>query len=206
MAGGHLGYKKDQIDDPEYSLDHLLPQVVEVAEKFSKQFNKNIPVIAAGGIFTGEDIYKYMKMGAQGVQMATRFVATHECDASMQFKNAYLNCKKEDLVIIDSPLGLAGRAIRNKFIDDVTAGMEKPFMCPWKCLIPCDFRNVPYCIAYALTNAKMGKLDEGFAFAGANAYLVDKIVSVKELINTLITEYKSASLKKFILPKLGLVL
>jgi len=192
LAGGHLGFKKEQINDPNYRLEKILPDVVSIIKPYEQQFNKSIPVIAAGGIFTGEDIYKFIQLGAKGVQMATRFVATYECDASIEFKEAYVECKEEDLVIIESPVGLPGRAIRNKFINDLSAGIRKPFNCPWKCLKTCDFRKVPYCIALALTNAKKGKLEHGFAFAGANAYRVDKIVSVKELIETLIVEYEKA--------------
>jgi len=150
-------------------------------------------VIAAGGIYTGEDIYKFMQLGVQGVQMATRFVATHECDASIKFKETYIKCKNEDLTIIDSPVGLPGRAIRNKFLEEVSIGVRKPFKCPWKCLMTCNFKKAPYCIALALTNAQQGKLKDGFAFAGANAHRVDKIISVKELIATLLEEYKKAS-------------
>jgi NAD(P)H-dependent flavin oxidoreductase YrpB (nitropropane dioxygenase family) len=113
----------------------------------------------------------------------------------MEFKEAYLNCKKEDVVIIDSPVGLPGRAIRNKFLDRVSSGTKEKFKCIWKCLRSCDFRNVPYCIALALTNAKKGNLEEGFAFAGANAYRVDKIISVKELIDTLVEEYIAATMQ-----------
>jgi len=193
LAGGHLGFKKEQINDPNYKLEKILPEVISVIKTFEQQFNKSIPVIAAGGIYTGADIYKFIQLGAQGVQMATRFVATYECDADVKFKEAYLKCKKEDLIIIDSPVGLPGRAIRNKFLDEVSAGIKKPFKCPWKCLKTCDYRKSPYCIALALTNAKKGNLDEGFAFAGANAYRVDKIVSVKELIETLLIEYEKAA-------------
>ena len=193
LAGGHLGFKKEQINDPNYKLEKILPEVISVIKTFEQQFNKSIPVIAAGGIYTGADIYKFIQLGAQGVQMATRFVATYECDADVKFKEAYLKCKKEDLIIIDSPVGLPGRAIRNKFLDDASAGIKKPFKCPWKCLKTCDYRKSPYCIALALTNAKKGNLDEGFAFAGANAYRVDKIVSVKELIETLLIEYEKAA-------------
>jgi nitronate monooxygenase len=132
-------------------------------------------------------------LGAQGVQMATRFIATYECDASLKFKENYLKCKKEDLIIIDSPVGLPGRAINNKFLEEVSAGIRKPFKCPWRCLKTCNFENSPYCIALALTNAQQGKLEDGFSFAGANAYRVKKIISVKELINTLVEEYKTAS-------------
>ena len=193
LAGGHLGFKKEQINDPDYKLEKILTEVISVMKTFEQQFNKSIPVIAAGGIYTGEDIYRIMKLGAAGVQMATRFVGTYECDADVRFKKAYIECKKEDLIIIDSPVGLPGRAIQNKFLDDVSAGIKKPFKCPWKCLKTCDFKNSPYCIALALTNAKKGNLDDGFAFAGANAYRVDKIISVKELIKTLMVEYERAA-------------
>jgi len=192
LAGGHLGFKKEEIDNPDYTLDKLVPAVIEAIEPFEQQFNKSIPVIAAGGIFSGADIAKFMRLGAQGVQMATRFVATHECDASPKFKEIYLRCRKDDLVIIDSPVGLPGRAIRNEFLDDVSAGIKKPFKCPWKCLKTCDYRTSPYCIARALTSAKKGELNDGFAFAGANAYRVDKITSVHELVESLLEEYERA--------------
>jgi len=193
LAGGHLGFKKEQIDNPDYALEKILPEVVAAIKPYQEQFNKNIPVIAAGGIYTGADIHKFMRLGAQGVQMATRFVATYECDASPEFKNAYLNCKKEDIIIIDSPVGLPGRAIRNNFLERVSLGFKEPFKCPWKCLRSCDFKNVPYCIGSALTNAKKGDLERGFVFAGANAYRVDKIISVNELIESLIEEYCCSS-------------
>jgi len=190
LAGGHLGFKKEQIDDPDYALEKILPDVVSVIEPYQEKFSKSIPVIAAGGIYTGQDIHKFMQLGAQAVQMGTRFVATYECDASMEYKEAYLKCKKEDIVIIDSPVGLPGRAIQNKFLKDIASGVKMPFKCPWKCLRTCDFKNVPYCIGRALTNAKKGDLENGFAFAGANAYRADKIISVKELIGTLVKEYE----------------
>ena len=193
LAGGHLGFKKEQIDDPDYALEKILPEVVAAVKPYAEQFHKNIPVIAAGGIYTGSDIRKFMQLGASGVQMGTRFVATHECDASMEFKQAYLKCKKEDIIIIHSPVGLPGRAIRNNFLDRVASGVKEIFKCPWKCLQSCDFKNVPYCIGSALTNAKKGDLENGFAFCGANAYRVDKIVSVKELIESLIEEYSLAA-------------
>lgn len=194
LAGGHLGFKKEQINNPNFALEKILPEVISVVRSFEKEFDKNIPVIAAGGIYTGADIYKYIKLGAQGVQMATRFVATHECDASIKFKEAYLKCQKNGLTIIDSPVGLPGRAVKNKFLEEVSSGVRKPFKCPWKCLKTCDFKKAPYCIALALTNAQQGKLEGGFAFAGSNAYRVDKIISVKELMTNLSEEYEKASL------------
>jgi nitronate monooxygenase len=196
MAGGHLGYKKENINDPGFALEKVLPEVISVIKPFEQKYNISIPVIAAGGIYTGEDIYKFIKLGAQGVQMATRFVATNECDASPEFKEAYLNCKKEDLTIIDSPVGLPGRAILNNFIRELSEGIKKPFKCQWKCLKTCDVKSSPYCIGAALTNAKKGILEKGFAFAGANAYRIDKIISVKELIRQLLVDYENAVVMK----------
>ncbi len=192
MAGGHLGFKRPQIDDPDYCLENILPDVIKTVKPFEEEFSTKIPLIAAGGIYTGADIYKFIQMGAQGVQMATRFAATHECDASIKFKQTYVECSKEDIVIIDSPVGLPGRAIKNSFIESVCSGTRTPFKCPWKCLKTCDFRKVPYCITLALSNAKKGFLKDGFVFAGSNAYRVDKIISVKELISTLIDEFNNA--------------
>jgi len=192
LAGGHLGFKKEQIDNPGYVLEKILLDVASVIKPFEQLFSEKIPVIAAGGIYTGADIYKYIQLGASGVQMATRFVATCECDACIKFKEAYVECRNKDIVIIDSPVGMPGRAIQNKFLDDVSAGIKKPFKCPWKCLKTCDFRKVQYCINLALTSAKRGNLEDGFAFAGANAYRIDKIIPVKELIETLLIEYENA--------------
>ncbi len=194
-AGGHLGFKEEQIDNPEYELEKIVPEVIAAVKVYEKKFNKSIPVIPAGGIYTGEDIYKFIKMGASGVQIATRFVATYECDASKKFKEAYVNCKKEDITIIKSPVGMPGRAIKNKFLEDVRSGITKPFKCVWQCLKGCSYRSAPYCITLALVNAQKGNLDEGFAFAGANAYRINKIVSVQELIDELIAEYKQAASK-----------
>ncbi|MEO0288532.1 MAG: nitronate monooxygenase [candidate division WOR-3 bacterium] len=190
MAGGHLGFKKENLNDPDYKLEKIVPEVISEIKIYEDKFEKNVPVIAAGGIFNGADIHKFIQLGASGVQMATRFVATFECDASDEFKQEYLKCKKDDIVIIDSPVGLPGRAIKNNFINEVYEGIKRPFKCPWKCLATCDFKKVPYCIALALTNAKNGKLTQGFTFCGANAYLVDRIVSVKELIRDLVDGYE----------------
>jgi nitronate monooxygenase len=125
--------------------------------------------------------------------MATRFVTTHECDASEKFKQTYVDSRKEDIVIIKSPVGMPGRAIKNAFLDDVSQGKRKPFKCPYHCIITCDYKNSPYCIAAALINAKKGNLSHGFAFAGENAYRAKGIISVKELIEILTKEYKDAS-------------
>ena len=190
LAGGHLGFKKEHINDPEFALEKLLPPVIEVARKYEDKVGRSIPVIAAGGVYTGADIYRFLEMGASGVQMATRFVATHECDASDAFKQAHLDCKQEDIILIDSPVGMPGRAIRNDFLSQREAGIKESFNCPWKCLHTCQFKKAKYCIAKALTQAQRGHMENGFAFAGANAWRNDKLVSVKELIDTLMEEYQ----------------
>ena len=128
------------------------------------------------------------------MQMATRFVTTEECDASFEFKKAYIDCRKEDTGIIKSPVGMPGRAIINEFINDVNAGNKKPYKCPYHCIITCEYESSPYCIALALVNAKKGKMKNGFAFAGENAYGAEKIVSVKELMTALVGEYDKAAM------------
>ena len=188
-AGGHLGFKEEQIFDEDYSLEKVFPQVKEAVREIENKYSKSIPVIAAGGIFTGEQIYRIMELGADGVQMGTRFVATQECDADPAFKQLFVDCREEEIVIIKSPVGLPGRAINNKFLRDVSAGVKMPIICPWKCLKTCDYHVAPYCIALALNNARNGVMADGFAFAGANAYLVKHITTVKELIRDLVQEY-----------------
>lgn len=191
-AGGHLGFKKEQIEDPNFQLEVIIPQVVETVKQYEERYDREIPVIAAGGIWDGADILKFLNLGAKGIQMATRFVATDECDASDAFKQAYITSKKEDIIIIESPVGLPGRAIRNQFLDDVKAGQKKPFRCSWKCLKTCDYRTAPYCIADALAYAQQGLLLKGFNFAGSNAYKVDRIIPVSQLFNDLKEEYRQA--------------
>jgi nitronate monooxygenase len=193
-AGGHIGFKPDQIDDPRFSIEQLVTEVIEIIKPIETQHDRPIPVIAAGGIYTGGDIYDFIHRGAAGVQMGTRFVATHECDADDAFKQAYIDARREDMVIIKSPVGLPGRAVRNAFTDAASQGLKTPFKCPYHCLKTCDPEKSPYCIAIALGNARKGKLKHGFAFAGQNAYRIDKIVSVKELMTTLQTEYHLAAI------------
>ena len=193
MAGGHIGFKSAQIDDPGYSLDHLVSEVIDTVRPFEAQNQTSIPVIAAGGIYNGKDIYRFLKLGAAGVQMGTRFVATHECDADDAFKQMYVDAGEEDMVIIKSPVGLPGRAIRNSFLDEVSQGKRKVFRCPFHCIKTCDAQKSPYCIAMALGNASKGKLKHGFAFAGKNAHRIKEILSVKELIDRLKIEFGLAA-------------
>jgi len=189
-AGGHLGYKAEQLSDPAYSLEKIVPEVIAAVRPFEEE-GKRIPVIAGGGIYTGTDIRTFLDLGAAGVQMATRFVATDECDASQAFKDAIVDSKEGDMEIIKSPVGMPGRAIRNLFLDEVERGAKKPYACPYHCIVTCDVAKAPYCISLALLNAQRGRLNKGFAFAGANAPRVDRIVSVQALIDELVAEYES---------------
>jgi nitronate monooxygenase len=193
MAGGHLGYKATELDDPEFSLEKTVPEVVAAMKPFEEAAGRAIPVIAGGGIWNGADIRKYLDLGASGVQMATRFVATEECDADPAFKEAYVAAGEKDLKIIKSPVGMPGRAIGNDFLDEVEAGARKPYSCPWHCIVTCDVEKSPYCISLALLNAQKGRLDKGFAFAGANAWRVTKILKVQDLVDSLVAEYKASA-------------
>lgn len=191
-AGGHLGFKPEQLEDPQFALEVTIPEVVEVLRPFEEKAGKSIPVIAAGGVYDGEDIKKFLDMGASGVQMGTRFVATTECDADPKFKEAFVQAKEEDIQIINSPVGLPGRAVMSSFLEDVRNGLKKPFKCPFHCISSCDYTKSPYCIGLALVNAKKGLLKHGFAFAGKNAYRIDAIIPVKELIESLRQSYQRA--------------
>jgi nitronate monooxygenase len=181
-AGGHLGFKPGQIDDPGFELERLVPEAVQALEEFEERWKRPLPVIAAGGIFTGADIYRFLKLGAQGVQLGTRFVATDECDADIRFKEAYLDCREEDIVIIQSPVGLPGRAIRGPFLEAIDRGDKKIFRCPSHCLESCGAKKARYCISEALDCARKGDLVNGFAFCGANAHRVEAIVPVRQLV------------------------
>ena len=191
-AGGHLGFKDEQINDEHFSLEHILPEVIDEVKDIETHYGKSIPVIVAGGIYTGEDIKRFMDMGAAGVQMGTRFVTTEECDASDIFKQTYIEAKQEEIQIIKSPVGMPGRAIFSKFIQKVKEGQKQPKTCMCKCIKTCDISKSPYCIIAALYNAFKGNMDNGYAFAGANAFRATKIVSVKETFRSLLDEFNRA--------------
>lgn len=192
LAGGHLGYSFDELKDEASmpKLENLLAEVLEVTGKYEKLFNKKIPVIAGGGIYSGKDIANIIKLGAAGVQIGTRFVCTDECDAADAFKQAYVNAKKEDIILIKSPVGMPGRALKNDFLEKAGKG-EVKFNCSYLCLRTCEPKTSPYCIANALTNAAQGNFEEGFVFVGSNVHRIDKIVPVKDLIKELVDEAES---------------
>jgi nitronate monooxygenase len=191
-AGGHLGFREKEIFDEDFSLERLVADVCREVKVYEEKYGTKIPVIAAGGIYTGKDIYSIMNAGASGVQMGTRFVTTHECDASDTFKQTYINAQASDIEIIKSPVGMPGRAIMNNFIDKVRQGKKHPLQCPFKCIKTCDVSSSPYCIISALFNAFKGNLEAGFAFAGSNAFRATKIQSVKEIFIELIAEFTLA--------------
>jgi len=192
-AGGHLGFKYDEIENPDYKLENLVSGVLQVLNSFEEKYHQKIPLIAAGGIFTGKDIFDIIQKGASGVQLGTRFVTTKECDASLEFKKAYLNAKIHDVEIIQSPVGMPGRAIRNGFLEKVKAGLKVPVKCPFHCIKSCDVENSPYCIILALYNAYKGNMEKGYAFSGTNAYIAEKITTVKDIFKELWTDFEKAA-------------
>lgn len=191
-AGGHLGFKRSQIDDVDFSLEVVLKQVVNEVKIFEDLYNQRIPVIAAGGLHSGADIHRMIELGASGVQLGSLFVATDECDASAGFKASFIGSKEEDIEIIDSPVGMPGRAIVGEFIKRVRDGLTKPKVCAYHCIKTCDYKKSPYCIILALHNAAKGNMTKGYVFAGANAFLSKKITSVKETIDRLKLEFFEA--------------
>ena len=189
LAGGHLGFRADDLKSQQAkSLENLVTEVLEVVKGYETKLGINMPVIAAGGIFDGKDVAKFLRLGAKGVQIATRFVATFECSVPDKFKQAYLAARDEDVVIIDSPVGMPGRAVRTKFVDRVVRGERVSFRCTYRCLRSCDPKTVPYCIAKALCNAVIGDLDNAVVFAGSNVSKVKRIVSVKDLMDEVVGE------------------
>lgn len=188
-AGGHLGYSLEELEmNGPATLDNTLADVL----RFTQQLPTPIPVIVAGGIFTGQDMAHYLKLGASGVQMATRFVCTEECDVDIKFKQAYLEAGPDDITLIKSPVGLPGRVISNAFVEKIKDGQTIPFRCKYHCLRTCNPSVAPYCIAEVLAKASEGKMDEAFAFAGSNAWRCNEIVSVKSLIQTIMQEFENA--------------
>jgi NAD(P)H-dependent flavin oxidoreductase YrpB (nitropropane dioxygenase family) len=182
-AGGHLGFKLDQLAEKTFSFKETIEDVKNVLAKYEEKYGMKIPVIAAGGIFDRNDVEEALRNGADAVQMSTRFIGTVECDAADEFKQVFVEMKKEDIEIIVSPVGLPARAYRNKFIDELKGGLQKvPDQCT-KCIKTCDRGREPYCISEALINAVSGNIDEGLIFTGTNGYKIDKITTVKEIFD-----------------------
>ena len=185
LSGGHQGFTYEQCFLPQYQLENIVPQVIEEAKKWG-----DIPVIAAGGIWDHEDIKRFLELGAAGVQIGTRFIGTHECDASDNFKKVLLQAKKEDILLLKSPVGYPARGVRTKLIELVEKREGPPIKCISNCVAPCqrgvEAKEVGYCIADRLSDAYQGDLELGLFFSGANGYRLDEIISVKELMKKLV--------------------
>lgn len=187
-AGGHLGFKLEELEENNKpKLEDITVEVVNYIKEIENETGKSIPVISAGGIWDSKDIKKFLNLGASGVQMATRFVATNECDASIEFKKAYINAKKDDIKIIKSPVGMPGRAIYNKFIESTEKEKCKIERC-YNCIKTCDVKTTPYCITKALINAVKGNMEDALVFCGSNVGRVKEIVPVHDLMQELVCE------------------
>ena len=185
-AGGHLGFKREELEENSgVNLENITKEIVEYVKEVEKEYNKEIPVIAAGGIWDKNDINKFLDLGADGVQMATRFVTTHECDASDEFKNAYLNAGKEYIKIINRPVGMPGRAIYNEFIKNTEKARDQISKC-YRCIKTCDIKTTPYCITKALINSVKGNVEKGLIFCGSNVHKAKEIISVHDLMQELV--------------------
>lgn len=194
-AGGHLGFKEDALQNESNSLENLVAEVLEVTDEANEKYGKEIPVIAAGGIHTGTDMLRIIDRGAAAVQLGTRFVATEECDASPEFKKAFITAREEDIQIIRSPVGMPGRTIYNNFLRETSEGKRKPASCKYNCIRSCNPKTTPYCIADALLSAYHGNLENGFAFTGSNAGRIYQITTVREVFSELEKEYRQAKME-----------
>lgn len=181
-AGGHLGFSYEQIENMEQmNYDDEIRSIVKYVKECGENSNKSIPVVVAGGIYTREDAEKACGLGADGVQMATRFVTTYECDASEEYKQTYIDATKEDITIVKSPVGMPGRAIQNEFVRKSREGRIAPEKCRL-CLSHCKPNETPYCITEALINAAKGQVDKALLFCGTNAYRAKKLEHVSDIM------------------------
>lgn len=181
-AGGHLGFSREEIENlSDQDYDKEIESIVGAVREVSKEAGVNIPVAVAGGVYDRSDYEHVKELGAGMVQLATRFVTTEECDADIAYKQAYIDAKQEDIVIIKSPVGMPGRAIHNAFIDRVNAGERFITGCR-QCIKMCKPAEIPFCITNALINAVTGNVDEGLIFCGSNAYRATKIERVADIM------------------------
>lgn len=183
LAGGHLGFRREQLDNIDgLHYDDEVRAIIEQVGVTASEHEADIPVIMAGGVYTRDDMEHYLEMGASGVQVATRFVTTYECDADDMYKQAYIDAKKEDIVIVQSPVGMPGRAILNPFVKRAKEGRIPHGKCHL-CVSTCDPAQTPYCITDALVNAAKGNTDDALLFCGANAYRAAKLEHVKDIMD-----------------------
>ena len=183
LAGGHLGFAKEQLDNIEnLHYDEEVQNIIRTVNDVATEHHTDIPVIMAGGIYTREDMEHYLELGASGGQIATRFVTTYECDADDNYKQSYINARKEDIVIVKSPVGMPGRAILNPFMERAKEGRIPHGQCHL-CVSTCKPDETPYCITDALVNAAKGNVEDALLFCGANAWRAEKIEHVKDIMD-----------------------
>lgn len=181
-AGGHLGFSLEQLQAMEaMNYEEEIKKIIALVNQYAQVHDKKIPVVVAGGVYERKDMEKYLALGANGVQMATRFVTTYECDASDAYKQAYINAKKEDIIIVKSPVGMPGRAIRNTFMEKAKEGNIPHGKCHL-CISTCKPAETPYCITEALVNAVKGDVENALLFCGTNAYRAEKLEHVADIM------------------------
>ena len=181
-AGGHLGFDRKQLEDiGGLHYEAEAARILEFVRGKAKEAGKPVPVVMAGGIYDRQDADPWLKLGMDGVQMATRFVTTWECDAAQAYKDAYLNAEKEDIVLVKSPVGMPGRAIRNAFLERAQKGRIPHGPCHG-CIKTCSPADTPYCITEALVNAVKGDVDNGLIFCGNNAWRAQRMEHVKDIM------------------------
>lgn len=186
-AGGHLGFSEEEAKSlAKRTFEEEIKRIMDTVRSYGKKYQKEIPVVVAGGIYSSEHVrHALLDLGADGVQVGTRFVTTEECDAPDAYKKAYLHAKKEDIVITKSPVGMPGRAILNSFLK--RPGKKKPALCH-QCLEHCRPAEIPYCITDALVNAAKGRMDDALIFCGANAWRSERMETVPEVMADLFPE------------------
>lgn len=182
LAGGHLGFSEEQLTNIEdLHYDEEIVRIIQAVNATGAEHGRAIPVAIAGGVYTREDMEHYLALGASGVQIATRFVTTYECDASDAYKQTYLDAAKDDIVIVKSPVGMPGRAIKNAFMEKAKEGRIPHGKCHL-CISTCKPDETPYCITDALINAVTGNVQEGLLFCGTNAYRAQKLEHVEDIM------------------------
>ena len=185
-AGGHLGFKKEELAEfTEEAYDEEITRIIRTVKDYAEKYGREIPVVVAGGIYDSDDVKHVLGLGADGVQVATRFVTTEECDADIRYKEAYIHASKEDIAIVKSPVGMPGRAIMNPLMKRVADG-EKVLHSPChRCLAKCNPAEIPYCITDGLIEAVRGNIEKGLIFCGAGAWKAERIDTVREAVASL---------------------
>lgn len=187
-AGGHLGFTEEQLKEYNGNYDQEVIRILNLVRQYEEEFGCRIPTALGGGIENLRQAAHAFSLGVDAIQVATRFVTTEECDADIRYKEAYIQADREDITIVKSPVGMPGRAIMNPFMRRVMAGEQIPHSPCHGCLHKCDPAKIPYCITDALIHAAKGEVDDALLFCGAYAYKAKRLETVKEVIDSLLTE------------------